>query len=135
MESSSEAANLGKASNLAIIKKPGSSERLLFVGMSGKAEKRWVRTISRGSAQTLWYHLTHILYPRAADQLTPRAQTALFSPEDMSKVTTGFFVASNDEKGLIYVRGVGGPAEWEIYFTKEEGYELWASLEDVLGAV
>lgn len=126
--------DLGMVNNLAIIKKPGSSKKLLVVGQSEQHD-RWVRIITWGAAQTLWFHLTHILYPRAADQLTPRAATAMLSDPDSPTVTTSFAASYDEEKGVISVRGIGGQRPWVIRFPMHEGYELWASLEDILDAV
>lgn len=134
MRDSYETADMGVVNNLAVIKKPGSTDRLLFVGQS-KDHERWVRIITYGAAQSLWHYLTQLLYPRAADQLTPRAATAaLVSPETPNVITT--FVASLDEaQGVVNLRGIASGGVWMFKFSKEDGYELWASLEDILDAV
>jgi hypothetical protein len=131
---SKEFIDLGLVSNLAVIKKPGTTEKLLFVGQSAQNE-RWVRIITHGAAQALWFHLTAILYPRAAEQITPRAATAVLRQPDAPTITTTFVVHHDEDNKVIRVRGIGGQPGWMIRFSTEEGYELWASLEDVLDAV
>ena len=70
--------SLGMVTSVAVIQKPGSKDKLMIVGQSEDRE-RWVRFITKGAAKTLWFYLTQILYPRAADQLTQRASTAMLS--------------------------------------------------------
>lgn len=132
--SESKVVDMGFVTNLAVIKKPGANETLLVVGLSQSAG-RWVRLMTRGAAQALWFHLTNILYPRAAGQITTRAQTAVLRKGEGPDVTSFFEVVSNQDRKLIRVRGIGGTAEWLIYFTYDEGYELWASLEKILNVV
>ena len=126
--------DLGLVGNLAIIRKPSAPDKLLFVGTS-QEHARWVRVITRGAAQTLWFHLTHILYPRAADQITPRAATAMLRPPDAPNLTTSFFVHHDKDKRMIKVQGIGSKLGWMMHFPMDEGYELWASLEDILDSV
>src|SRR5689334_12256117 len=126
--------DLGFVSNLAVIKKPGSDELLMMVGQSQQSG-RWVRIITRGAAQTMWFHLTQFLSPRAAGQLTPRAATAVIRPSASPLVTPFLEVQNLEEKKLIRVHGIGGAEEWVVYFSYDEGFELWAALEKVLNVV
>lgn len=126
--------DLGLAKNIAIIRKPGTKDVLLFVGQSSDGE-RWVRTITFGAAQALWHYLTALLYPRAAHQLTQRAATAALTIPDSPTIVTTFAAQENKEKGLIEVRAIATEATWNLQFAKEEGYELWAALEDILDVV
>jgi hypothetical protein len=125
--------DLGFVNNLTVIKKPGGSETLLLIGQSQSG--RWARVMTRGAAQTLWFHLTIILYPRAAGQITHRAQTAVLRRSTDPLITNFFEVTNNAEHKQIRLRGLGGEEEWLIYFTHEDGYELWASLEKILDVV
>lgn len=130
----SRGVDLGFVTNLAIIKKPGSDDLLMMVGQSEQAG-RWVKVITKGAAQALWFHLTQYLYPRAAAQITPRAATAVLRPSS-SPTVTPFMEATNfEDKKIVRVRGLGSLEEWVIYFTHEEGFELWAALEKMLNAV
>jgi hypothetical protein len=126
--------DLGIVTNLAIIQKPGVSETLLIVGMS-ETVGRWARVMTRGAAQALWFHLTHILYPRAAVQITPRAATAALHHGDAPTVTSFLEVKPIEEQKIIAVRGLGGQQAWVVHFSFDEGHELWASLEKILDAV
>ena len=126
--------DLGVATNLAIIQKPGVAETLLIVGLS-EPVGRWARVMTRGAAQTLWFRLTHILYPRAAEQITPRAATAVFRRSDAPTVTSFLNVTEQKQEKTILVHGLGGQVEWKVRFSYEEGHELWASLERILDAV
>ncbi len=126
--------DMGAVTNLSVVKKPGRSEALLLIGRSAH-NRRWIRVITQGAAQALWFHLTHILFPRAAQQVTPRAATALFRKSDSPAITTMFEVFFREEEGSIYVRGLGSEQEWVIRFTLDEGHELWASLEKTLKSV
>jgi hypothetical protein len=130
---SSPPLDLGFVSNLAVIKRPGSDELLMMVGQSDKG--RWVKIVTRGAAQTLWFHLTQFLYPRAAQQLTPRAATAVLQKSSSPMVTTFLEVMNMTDKQIIRVHGLGGAEEWLMYVTHEEGFELWASLEKILKSV
>lgn len=126
--------DLGIVTNLAIIQKPGVSETLLIVGISEQVG-RWARVMTRGAAQALWFHLTHILYPRAAVQITPRAATAALHHADAPTVTSFVEVKAQEEAKMITLRGLGGLQAWMVRFTNDEGHELWASLEKVLDSV
>jgi hypothetical protein len=125
--------DLGFVNNLTVIKKPGGSETLLLIGQSRNG--RWARVMTRGAAQTLWFHLTIILYPRAAGQITHRAQTAVLRRSTDPLITNFFEVTNNGELKQIRLRGLGGEEEWLIHFTHEDGYELWAALEKILDVV
>ncbi len=123
--------DLGFVTNLAVIKKPGSDDLVLMVGQS-KTSGRWVKTITRGAAQTLWFHLTQYLYPRAAAQITQRAETAVLRPSASPLVTPFLEITNFQERKVIRVRGIGSAEEWLIYFTYDEAFELWAALEKML---
>ena len=125
--------DMGFVNNLTVIKKPGASETLLLIGQAQSG--RWARVMTRGAAQTLWFHLTTILYPRAAGQITHRAATAVLRRSTDPLITNFFEVTNNDEKKVIRLRGLGGDDPWLIYFTHEDGYELWAALEKILDVV
>jgi hypothetical protein len=131
---SSPPLDLGFVSNLAVIKRPGSEDLLMLVGQS-KDSGRWVKIVTKGAAQTLWVHLTQYLYPRAAQQLTSRAATAVLQKSSSPMVTTFLEVFNMDDKQVIRVHGIGGAEEWLMYFTHDEGFELWASLEKILNVV
>jgi hypothetical protein len=126
--------DLGIVTNLAIIQKPGASETLLIVGMS-EMVGRWARVMTRGAAQALWFHLTHILYPRAAVQITPRAATAALRHTDAPTVTSFLEVKALEQEKIIAMRGLGGLEAWVVRFSYDEGHELWASLEKILDSV
>ncbi len=126
--------DLGIVTNLAIIQKPGVSETLLIVGRS-ETVGRWARVMTRGAAQALWFHLTHILYPRAAVQITPRAATAAFRHSDAPTITSFLEVKALEQEKIIAIRGLGGLEAWIVRFSYDEGHELWASLEKILDSV
>lgn len=126
--------DMGFVNNLAVIRKPGTDDVLMLVGQSKNAG-RWVKTMTRGAAQALWFHLTQYLYPRAAEQLTPRAATAALRRNEAPNVAAFFEVLNNAEKKMIRVRGISSADQWVIYFTHDEGYELWAALEKILNSV
>lgn|SRR5574341_1106627 len=127
-------ADLGMVTNLAVIQKPGVTENLLLVGMSEGAH-RWARVLTRGASQALWYHLTHVLYPRAAGQITPRAATAVLRHADSPTVTSFVEISGNEEQQIVTMRGMGGQENWMVHFSYQEGQELWASLEKALDIV
>lgn len=131
--SESKMVDLGFVNNLTVIKKPGASETLLLIGQAQSG--RWVRVMTRGAAQTLWFHLTTILYPRAAGQITHRAATAVLRRSTDPLITNFFEVTNYEDRKQIRLRGLGGEEEWLIYFTHEDGYELWAGLEKILDVV
>ncbi|MBN1311860.1 MAG: hypothetical protein JXB30_10605 [Anaerolineae bacterium] len=126
--------DFGFATNLAVIQKPGISETLIIVGRS-QLDKRWARIITWGAAQTLWFRLTHILYPRAAQQITPRAATAAFRRSDAPAITSFLNVTAKEQERVIMIHGLGGQVEWKTHFSYDEGHELWAALERILDAV
>lgn len=126
--------DLGFVSNLAVIKRPGTDDLLMMVGQSQQAG-RWVKVITRGAAQTMWFHLTTYLYPRAAAQLTPRAATAVLRKSESPVVTPFLEVSNLEDKKMIRVTGIGGAEEWVIHFSYDEGFELWAALEKILNVV
>jgi hypothetical protein len=125
--------DLGQVNNVAVIQKPGVSETLLMVGQAPSG--RWARIMTRGAAQALWFHLTQILYPRAAGQLTQRAQTAVLKKSDAPTITSFVEVFNVEDKQMIRLRGMGGIEEWVVYFNYDEAHELWAGLEKVLKVV
>lgn len=131
--SESKTVDLGFVNNLTVIKKPGASETLLLIGQAQSG--RWVRVMTRGAAQTLWFHLTTILYPRAAGQITHRAATAVLRRSTDPLITNFFEVTNYEDRKQIRMRGLGGEEEWLIYFTHEDGYDLWAALEKILDVV
>jgi hypothetical protein len=124
--------DLGLVNNVAVMKKPGQTENFLMVGVS-PSSGRWARVITRGAAQALWFHLTHILYPRAADTLTPRAATAVLRKADAPTVTSFFEVRNQEDHQRVQIHGMGGVEEWVILVSYDDGHELWASLENMLG--
>lgn len=125
--------DLGLVNSLSVAEKPGTEDRLMLMGSTTDAQ-RWMKVVTKGAAQTLWFYLTQILFPRAADQLTPRAATAMLTPVKKEEATASFLVKANEEREMILVQALGDPP-WKIYFSYEEGRELWASLEDILDAV
>ena len=125
--------DLGMVKSLSVTEKPGSDDRLMLMG-SNSGEERWMKIVTKGAAQTLWFYLTQILFPRAADQITPRAATAMLTPVKNEDATASFLVKANEQHEMILVQALGDPP-WKMYFSYDEGRELWASLEDILDAV
>ena len=122
----------GTITNLSAFQKPGKSDTILLIGRA-ETGGQWTRVLTHGAATALWFYLVKILFPRAAGQLTPRMATAALRDADSPKVATMVRVRVNEETGMIEVGGIGGRHAWVIRFDHEEGYELWASLEGVLG--
>jgi hypothetical protein len=86
--------------------------------------------LTEGAARLLWYYLTQILYPRAMGSLMSRAATATIS---LASSMSAIFALKVADKGehieVIAVSAVNG---WSFRFSREEGHELWALLENVL---
>lgn len=89
----------------------------------------WVTT---GVAYHLWFNLTRMLFPRAANQLTPRMPTAMIQqPGDLHTVrAVRLFYDQNSR--MIEVLGVNAVAGLQLQFSAHEGEELWTRLEDHL---
>lgn len=124
---------LGLATNFAITENEEVSGTLRLAFHSAEYGKV-TYLITPGMARFLWFNLTQILFPRAADQLTSRAPTiALTTPSSLSVLFTAKVWARDD--GLIEVIAMSLVSGWNMRLTPEEGHELWACLEKVLGIV
>ena len=132
---STEFIDMGEATDVFVTLKPGTHDAILINGVASDGT-RWVRVVTSGAAQVLWFRLAHILFPRAAEQITHRTSTAVLRKADAPTITSTFEVLE-DEGVLngeltIQVVGIGGLEEWCIQITPETGKELWASLEKTL---
>jgi hypothetical protein len=88
--------------------------------------------ITGSAAQKLWAHLTQILYPQAASNLTGRIETAATWKRVPSGITDNVKVTHREEEGMIEVGGLNRDGTWTMDFTVEMGHDLWVSLEDIL---
>jgi hypothetical protein len=93
--------------------------------------ERAMLLITEGVAQSIWSKLTHILYPRAADQLTQRVTTVQRGGTRLPWVLSIVRLSVREDDGLIQLNGVSRVEEWEITFTQAEGEHLWVSLEEL----
>jgi hypothetical protein len=105
-----------------------------LVAHTGEGERVGLK-VTEGVARTLWAQLTKILYPRAADQLTQRAETVVRSRVGEPSITHLINTVFKPDDELIEVSGLSRAYWWTMYFTPAEGDELWAVLEDIFGAV
>lgn len=122
--------NLGRITNPGISDAPGYSE-CLYLKASTLDGQRVVLLISDGAARMLWSALTKILYPRAADQLTQRAETAIAYRGTAPNVTHIMNAEYREEDDLIQVDGIGKMGGWTIGIEPDEGHNLWTELEDI----
>ena len=92
-------------------------------------DARAMLLITEGVAQSMWAELTKILYPRAADQLTQRVNTAQRSGTRLPWVINVARLFVREDDGLIQWNAVSRIEEWRFTFTQQEGEHLWVSLE------
>jgi hypothetical protein len=137
MGMTSEFVDMGLVTDLSAMQMPGNSNAVLISGTSPD-HSRWVRVVTRGAAQVLWFRLAHILFPRAAEQITHRTSTAVLRSAAAPTITSSFEVLYEEEDeqegedALIQVIGIGGIEEWCIRFSPESAKQLWTSLEKTL---
>jgi hypothetical protein len=82
-------------------------------------------------ARQLWFYLTKFLFPGAAPQLTSRAETAgVVPPSSMSVAFTVMIVERKDQ--MIEVVMASATGGWSMHFSRDDGADLWASLEHLL---
>jgi hypothetical protein len=92
---------------------------------------------NREALRGLWSHLTKILYPRAASQLTKRIGTVKAAHSKSDPDVTHRIVAYADEShpGLITISGYTKTIYWTAQIDHDAGGSLWTSLEDKLNEV
>lgn len=92
---------------------------------------------SREALRSLWSHLTQILYPRAADQLTKRMETVVRRkdgvPPGLTYMLTAYPKTNNPE--TIVVGGCTPEIFWTTKLTWLTTEDLWMVLEDKLNQV
>ena len=94
-------------------------------------EQRWTRVVSRRAAHTMWYHLTELLYPERARQITTRAATAPIR-SDVAPTITSHVEVFRGEGDYIEILGTGGQREWLTRLNEHDGRALWAALDKML---
>lgn len=125
---------LGHVSNLSIRRNAHRPDTFLLGSVTAEGERIAI-PITDGAARILWAQVTKILYPRAADQLTQRAETVARKLPGDPTVAYVISVKFRPEDGMIEVGGASRSSGWTMEFTRGEGDELWASLEHVFGHV
>lgn len=128
--SDNELKDMGMVTSMMVSKKPGVHESYLL-RIEAEAGSL-VRVLTRGAAQTLWFHLVNILYPDKADEFTTGVSTAMLRPADAPMITSWVEVLYDENTQIIVLNGAGGAEAWSIQFTPEVGYGLWTSLERAL---
>ena len=126
--------DLGVAANFTIAENPDSPDTLRFVFHSDVAGKQ-SHHITPGLARFMWFNLTQILFPRAAEQLTSRAPTVSLTPAKSLTVMFAAEIWKRDKDRLIEITAINAVGGWSICVTPDEAHQLWASLEHVLGIV
>lgn len=92
--------------------------------------------LTEGAGRALWSHVTQILYPRAADQLTQRIMTAVTRPEgDRDTTHMVQAEADHDDPDTIQIAGIARNLTWMIKIDHDTGHDLWVKLEDIFDNV
>ncbi len=128
------ATNLGIVTNLTLTQADAQAETFWLAAHDPQGE-RLTLLIAEGLARSLWANLTQILYPRAADLLTQRAETAKGGKPDSSEVSYHAQVIHVSDHAQVEVRGRSSFGEWDIRFSMDDAHELWATLENKFGNV
>jgi hypothetical protein len=119
---------LGVVTNLAFDEDPDHPDAFLLKFHSPKTEQKSL-PITAGAARILWYYLTELLFPAAS--LTARVATANIAPSDSLSVVFAVQVEACQDN-LIDVVALSAVHGWQLHFTREEGSELWACLDQAL---
>ena len=125
---------LGKVTGLTVTESREDPNNFYLI-FTTEARKRLQVEITKGVAQIMWATLTKELFPRAADQMTHRAQTAAISQPKWLSVVHAITLNYLPEKELFALTGVNYIGGMQIAFSRDEGEDLWASLEDRLNMV
>lgn len=93
--------------------------------------------INEEALRSLWSHLTKILYPRAASQLTDRIDTVIrnFSglPQNLTYITTATPDRNSVDK--VIISGLARAGSWNFMLTRTTAEDLWITLEELLDQV
>ena len=127
------AANLGMVNNLNM---SAHTEAETFK-LSGYTETNQPFHIlmTDGAARILWADLTQALYPRAAEQLTGRAETAKETLPSDPKVCFVLDSSYDESQEVLTVRGLSNTGNWSISIGSAESHELWTTLESIFDNV
>ena len=87
--------------------------------------------LSDSVARTIWSELTTMLFPRAADQLTSGAQTAIAARNQQKYITHLVNIRYHEAEQLIEIYGMRRLGGWSIFLTVELAESLWTELEDI----
>jgi hypothetical protein len=128
--------DLGRARAVDIRADSQNAELYLLI-LTPMAGDKVTLPASREALRGLWSHLTKILYPRAADQLTKRIETVKAEKGEAPPDVTRRIVAYADEAhpGLITLSGYTKSTYWTVQVDQGAGENLWTSLEDKLNQV
>lgn len=121
--------SLGEVRNLSVTKKPNVPDMVDFHFYTADEVRRGF-SLTVGAARTLWYRLTEILYPSAAQQLTPRAATATVRPASPLTVAFAASVQMLEAPKRLEITVVSATQGWSMEISVEDGYDLWAYLSD-----
>jgi len=128
--------DLGDVNSVAVKSDPQDGEVFILVLSDEAATKATIRA-SREALRSLWSHLTSVLYPRAADQLTKRIETVKRekenAPNDVAYTAVAYTVA-NDKQHVV-IGGTSHDLFWTARLTHERADDLWSTLEDKLDQV
>ncbi len=120
---------LGLVTNLALDEDPDNPDAFLLKFRSPQTEQKSL-AITAGAARILWYDLTQILFPASAT-LTARVATVNIAPSDSLSVVFAIKVEEYQDD-LIEVVALSAVHGWSLRFSREEGSELWACLDQSL---
>lgn len=98
-------------------------------GLAGNTQ--WTRVVTRRVAHTLWYHLTRLLFPDRAKQITTRAATSVIRSDKAPSITTHVEVFRGKDN-YIELLGTGGKADWLTRLHEHDARRLWAALDKML---
>jgi hypothetical protein len=120
---------LGSATNLRVTRNPRApgTYSLLFRSAGGEQHEY---LFTESAIRFLWHYLTEELYPRAAGSLTSKSETAKYSIKPSSYAIFLLKVTARD--GHIEIAGTSTMSGCRFRLSREDGYELWTALEDIL---
>jgi frataxin-like iron-binding protein CyaY len=128
--------DLGQVQRIDVLDEDADAE-LYRLTLAQESGSKVVLRASREALRELWSHLTKILYPRAADQLTDRIATVKKQkdsfPEDVSYSVVAY--AHDTDPDKIVVSGSARNGNWKAWISHATGGSLWTSLEDRLNQV
>jgi hypothetical protein len=118
----------GYSQEMYVLRKGGDTFVLGGVTQDGS---RWTRVLSKRAAQMLWFHMSRLLFPTEADDVTAGLPTAMMRGVSLPSITQ-HMVLEAGEQGGIEITGYTSAGTWSVQLVDAEVQRLWLSLDQAM---